>query len=74
MSRQEIARGLEALMDTAAFAVEDLKVVAGALKTYKETAADFSDCLIAAKNAAEGCVHTVTFDRKMRVLPVVKML
>jgi predicted nucleic-acid-binding protein len=74
MSRQEIAQGMEGLLDTPAFAVEEPKVVASALKCFRESAADFSDCLIAAKNAATGCVHTATFDKKMRDLPAVKVL
>ena len=74
MSRQEIVQGLEGLLDTPAFAVEEPKVVASALKNFKESTVDFSDCLIAAKNAAIGCVHTATFDKKMRDLPAVKVL
>lgn len=74
MSRQEIVKGLEGLLDTPAFAVDEPKVVASALKYFKESTADFSDCLIAAKNAASGCLHTVTFDKKMRDLSAVKVL
>ncbi len=74
MSRQEIVQGLEGLLDTPAFAVEEPKVVASALQYFRESAADFSDCLIAAKNANAGCSYTATFDKKMRDLPSVKVL
>ena len=33
-----------------------------ALYLYQQGAADFADCLIAAKNLAAGCEATVTFD------------
>jgi predicted nucleic-acid-binding protein len=74
LERNEIARGLEGLLGTSAFAIEEPKLVAIALKHYKESAADFSDCLIAAKNSTNGCGHTATFDKKMRGLPAVKVL
>jgi len=73
LDRDEIARGLDGLLETPAFAIEEPRVVAVALKHYKESAADFSDCLIAAKNSASGCLHTATFDKKMRALPAVKV-
>ena len=74
MSRQDIARGFEGLLDAPAFAIEEPKTVAAALSHYQQTTADFADCLIAARNAAHGCTHTITFDKKMQGLPAVKVL
>lgn len=74
MDRQDIARGIAGLLETPAFALEEPKVVAIALKHYKESTVDFADCLIAAKNVAGGCEHTATFDKKMRKLPAVRIL
>lgn len=65
---------LRAVLDTASFAFESRPVLTTALALYEDSAADFPDCLIAAKNAAAGCSHTATFDRAMRGLPAVKVL
>jgi len=65
---------LRAVLDTASFAFESRPVLTTALALYETSAADFPDCLIAAKNAAAGCTHTTTFDRAMRGLPAVKLL
>ena len=73
-SREAIAAAIQALLDTPAFAVENTGAVAQALKHFKTTNADFSDCLLVARNAARHCVQTVTFDRKMQELPSVKLL
>lgn len=74
MNRNDIVRGFQGLLDTPAFAVEEPEIVTEALAYYQQTTVDFADCLIAARNAANGCAHTVTFDKKMRHLPAVKVL
>lgn len=72
--KQELLLVLRGLFDTASFAFESRPVLINALAMYENSAADFPDCLIAAKNAAAGCGHTATFDRAMRGLPAVKLL
>lgn len=72
--KPDLLRMLRGVLDTASFAFESRNVLAQALAMYEESAADFPDCLIAAKNAAAGCDHTATFDRAMRGLPAVKLL
>ena len=72
--KPELIRMLRAVLDTASFAFESRPVLTTALALYEGSAADFPDCLIAAKNAAAGCNHTATFDRAMRGLPAVKVL
>lgn len=74
MNRSDIVRGFQGLLDTPAFAVEEPETVTVALTHYQQSTADFADCLIAARNAATGCAHTATFDKKMRDLPAVKVL
>lgn len=73
-AKQDLLRVLRAVLDTASFAFESRPVLTAALAMYEESAADFPDCLIAAKNAAAGCRHTATFDRAMRGLPAVELL
>ena len=53
---------------------ENRQVVAQASKLFQSSTADFSDCLIAAQNAALGCESTVTFDKAMTGLPGVELL
>jgi predicted nucleic-acid-binding protein len=74
LDRDQIATGLESLLETAAIAVESPLVVEAAIKSFRTSKADFSDCLVSSKNSAAGCDHTVTFDRAMRELPAVKVL
>ena len=62
------------LLATHTFGFENRQVVTLAAQWYGSSAADFSDCLIAAKNAALGCELTVSFDRGMKALPGVELL
>ena len=50
------------------------KVLSQALKAFTESSADFSDCLIAARNTRWGCESTATFDRSMGTLAGVALL
>ena len=62
------------LLATHTFGFENRRVVTLAAQWYGSSAADFSDCLIAAKNTALGCELTVSFDRGMKALPGVELL
>ncbi|MBI1181620.1 MAG: PIN domain-containing protein [Alphaproteobacteria bacterium] len=62
--RQLIADGIRALTDVVSFDIEDRDVVLDALAAYESGLADFSDCLIAARNVRAGCAYTATFDRR----------
>ncbi len=55
----DIARGL---LDTPSFAFEQRANVEQAVSLFERSGADFSDCLIVAKNGAAGCRFTMTFD------------
>ncbi len=55
----DIARSL---LDTPSFAFERRGNVERAVSLFERSDADFSDCLIVAKNAAAGCRFTTTFD------------
>ena len=58
-----IGRVLEQLLRTAHFRIEDLEPVWRALKEYRNSSADFADCLIAQQNRAAECTETLTFDQ-----------
>jgi len=48
---------------------EDEPAIEEALFIWKDTTADFADCLIGAKNRRLGCRATATFDLKASKLP-----
>ena len=72
--RSELQGLLEQLLSASTFCFENRQVVAQASALFQSSAADFSDCLIAAQNAALGCEATVTFDKAMAGLPGVELL
>jgi predicted nucleic-acid-binding protein len=72
--RLALAGLLHSLLAAKTFAFEDRAVVTQASALFDASAADFSDCLIAAKNLRLGCEATVTFDKAMRHLPGVELL
>jgi predicted nucleic-acid-binding protein len=66
--RARIATFVDALLANAEFDLEDAAAVEEALSVYRAGAADFPDCLIAAKNART-CKATITFDKAAAGLP-----
>jgi predicted nucleic-acid-binding protein len=65
---------VRSLLNETAFAFEDCDVVTRAADLFEQGNCGFSDCLIVARNARQGCDFTATFDRGMRKLPGVKLL
>jgi predicted nucleic-acid-binding protein len=66
-SRYELAKGeivaaFSALLDTADMTFEDEPSVESAIYSWKDSTADFADCLIEARNRRLGCRATATFD------------
>lgn len=59
----EVAAVLDTLLRTKQLIVENVGVVAQALKIFVMGKADFADCLIARSALAANCTHTVTFDK-----------
>ena len=57
------------ILANAAYVVDGRETVAAALAQYRNGKADFSDCLIVARNAAAGCTGTASLDKAMRPLP-----
>lgn len=64
LSKSEILSAFSALLEVADLSFEDEPAVEHALYSWKDSAADFADCLIDAHNRRLGCQVTVTFDTK----------
>ncbi len=68
-TRKDIAKAVEAFLDDGTFLVDGRESVVEALTHYRETAADLSDCLIAAIARRAGARTTATFDRRLGRVP-----
>ena len=65
----QIIEAISGLLEAVDVQIEDEPVIEEALFNWKETTADFADCLIGAKNRRMGCRATATFDNKASKLP-----
>jgi predicted nucleic-acid-binding protein len=61
--RDEIAGTIEAILTEDVIMVEQSATVAGAVRLFRKTRADFADCVVAESARAAGCDRTLTFDR-----------
>ena len=64
LSKPEILSAFSALLDAADLEIEDEPSVERAIYTWRDSSADFADCLIEARNLRLGCDATATFDAK----------
>ncbi len=64
MTKPEIVAAFSALLETADLTFEDEPTVETAIYSWKDSAAEFADCLIEARNRKLGCRATATFDGK----------
>jgi len=62
LPKPEVAAAFSALLDTRDLAFEDEISVEHAIYSWKDSNADFADCLIDARNRRLGCRATATFD------------
>lgn len=69
LAKEDIVTAFSALLDTADLALEDEPSVENAVYSWKNSAADFADCLIEARNRRLGCRATVTFDGRALKVP-----
>lgn len=69
LPKRLIIDAVSGLLDATDVQFEDEPAVEEALFVWKDTAADFADCLIGIKNRRLGCRATVTFDAKASRLP-----
>lgn len=63
LQRGQLVEALEAILHSKELVVERAEVVWKALRRFRDTSADFADCLIERSASAAGCPRTVTFDR-----------
>ncbi len=64
-----IIEAISGLLDATDVRFEDEPAVEEAVFIWKDTTADFADCLIGARNRRLGCRATASFDSKASKLP-----
>jgi predicted nucleic-acid-binding protein len=69
LPKEEIAAAISGLLDATEIRFEDEPSVEETLFVWKESAADFADCLIGVHNRRQGCRATASFDVKTAALP-----
>jgi predicted nucleic-acid-binding protein len=62
LAKKDVVTAFSALLDTADLALEDEPSIENAVYSWKDSAADFADCLIEARNRRLGCRATASFD------------
>jgi predicted nucleic-acid-binding protein len=62
------------VLSTSQFEIENKEVVWAALEDFKNSRADFSDCLIRRLNQRLGCDETASFDSAVKGLPGFRLL
>jgi predicted nucleic-acid-binding protein len=68
LTKSELLAAFSALLEAAELAFEDEPSVEQAIYSWKDSAAEFTDCLTAARNRRLGCRATATFDAKAQKL------
>ena len=69
LTKQQMMETISALLDAPDVQFEDEPAVEEALYVWRDTRADFADCLISARNRRLGCRATASFDAKAAKLP-----
>ena len=69
VTKNQMIAAISGLLDATDVQFEDEPAVEEALFIWHDTAADFADCLIGAKNRRLGCRATASFDTKASKLP-----
>src|SRR3984893_10628778 len=69
LGKEEILGTFSELLSAADMRFEDEPAIAQALFMWKDSSAQFADCLIGARHWALGCEATATFDRGALKLP-----
>lgn len=67
--QNQIIEAISGLLDSTDVQFEDEPAVEQAIFVWKDSAAEFADCLIGARNRRLGCRATATFDVKASRLP-----
>jgi predicted nucleic-acid-binding protein len=69
LAKEALLGAFSGLLDSTEVRIDDEASVEEALYLWKDSGADFADCLIAAKCRAHGCGSTISFDAKAAKLP-----
>jgi predicted nucleic-acid-binding protein len=69
LPKSRIIEAISGLLGATDVRFEDEPAIEEALFIWKDTTADFADCLIGARNRRLGCRATATFDAKASRLP-----
>ena len=69
LTKQQMMETISALLDAPDVQFEDEPAVEEALFVWRDTRADFADCLIGARNRRLGCRATASFDVRATKLP-----
>lgn len=69
LGKAAILGAFSGLLDSAEVRIEDEACVEEALYLWKDSAAEFADCLIGARHRALGCRCTASFDARAARLP-----
>jgi len=69
LQKNQITDAISGLLDATELELEDEPAIEEALYLWKDSAADFADCLIGAHHRRLGCRATATFDAKAVKLP-----
>ena len=72
--RAQIAMAVDRLLEAQELVIEAAEQVAIAITRYKAGGAGFADQIVALAGRANGCTHTVTFDRKASALPDMRLV
>ena len=67
--KEEIIGVFSGMLESVEFEIEDESSVEQALYLWKDSTAQFADCLIGARHKSLGCRATATFDGKALKLP-----
>ena len=74
ISRSDAVEAMQSLLDNDAVAFQDRDRLTRAVALCTQQAVDFSDAMIALKNASALCGHTVTFEPAMQGLRSVQVI
>lgn len=68
-SKDNIMEAIVGMLESADLAIEDETSVEQALMSWRDSRAEFADCLIGARHRNLGCRATATFDARAASLP-----
>ncbi len=74
VTKHQIIETMSGLLGADDLQLEDEPTIEEALFLWRDSAADFADCLIGAKNRRLGCRATASFDLKASRLPGFKVI